>query len=86
MINAFQTLYKGRIALEKIQSEGEIRQIIRSELRDEFTHPRARQPIDKKYELAMIRIESSLLSTDDKNSLKEVYDEEYSKLSTGYEL
>ena len=86
MINAFQRLYKGRIALEKIQTEEEIRMIIQSELKDEFTHPRTRQTVDKKYELAISRIQMSTLSLEEKLILEDVYREEYLKLSTGYEV
>ncbi|MFF2752856.1 hypothetical protein ACFVR1_03725 [Psychrobacillus sp. NPDC058041] len=86
MINAFQRLYKGRIALEKIQTEEEIRKVIQSELKDEFTHPRARQSVEKKYKLAISRIQISTLSLEEKLRLEDVYKEEYLKLSTGYEV
>ncbi|WP_391209236.1 hypothetical protein [Psychrobacillus sp. L4] len=86
MINAFHHLYKGRVALEKVRTEEEVRQFIQSELMDEFTHPRARRSIETKYAFAVTRIKSSKLSNEEQHSLLDVYNEEYAKLSTGYEV
>ena len=86
MINAFQQLYKGRIALEKIQTEDEIRLVINSELKDEFTHPRARLSSVKKYQLAIQRIQGSELSEEEKHVLLSVYEEEYLKVSTANDV
>lgn len=86
MIKAFQQLYKDRIALAKLQTEEEIRKLIRSELKDEFTHPRVRLSLDKKYALAIARVQSSRLSEQEKQAILSAYREEYSDLSTGYEV
>ncbi|MEI4768230.1 hypothetical protein WAX74_00980 [Psychrobacillus sp. FJAT-51614] len=86
MIIAFQQLYKGRIALDKIQTDDEIRQVISSELKDEFTHPRARLSVVKKYQLAIQRIQASNLNNEDKKALLSIYKEEYLKVSTGNDV
>jgi hypothetical protein len=82
MIKAFRLLYKERKSIEALQTEEQIRDIIKSELLDEFTHPRARQSIEKKYELAIERIAQSQLSYEQKNRILDVYKEEYKNLST----
>ncbi|QFF98919.1 hypothetical protein PB01_08790 [Psychrobacillus glaciei] len=86
MINAFHQLYKGRVELEKVRTEEEVRQFIQSELMDEFTHPRARRTIETKYGFAITRIKSSKLSSEEQKCLLDIYKEEYEKLSTGYEV
>lgn len=80
MIKSFQLLFKGRKFVEDIQSEQQIRQVIQSELLDELTHPRVRQSIDKKYLLAVTRIEESDLAEVDQLQIISLYDEEYAKL------
>ena len=82
MIKAFQLLYNDRKSMEELQTEEEIRNIIKSELLDEFTHPRARQSIEKKYELALKRIKNSKLSMEEQSQIIAVYQDEYTKLST----
>lgn len=47
MIEAFRQLYKDRKSMDAIQTIEAIRTVIKSELLDEFTHPRARQSIEK---------------------------------------
>lgn len=84
MIKAFQLLYQNRQSVSNIQAEEEIRAYIHSELLDEFTHPRARLGIDKKYSLAMDRIKNSKLSDHQQKLMIELYKEEFKKLSTGY--
>ena len=56
MIKAFRLLYKERKSTSELQTEEQIREVIKSELLDEFTHPRARQSPEKKLELALDRI------------------------------
>lgn len=82
MIKAFQLLYKERKSIQSIQTEEQVRQIIKSELLDEFTHPRARLTIEKKYALALERINNSQLTDEQKSMMLKVYEEEYSNLST----
>lgn len=85
MIKAFQLLYQNRQSVSKIQTEEEIRCIIQSELLDEFTHPRARLSVQKKYSLATDRIKNSKLSDTQQQMMLEVYMEEFKKLSTEYQ-
>ncbi|WP_313890798.1 hypothetical protein [Psychrobacillus sp.] len=80
MIKSFQLLFKGRRFVEDIQSEQQIRQVIQSELLDELTHPRARQSIEKKYLLAVTRVQQSDLAEVDQLQIISLYDEEYAKL------
>ncbi|MFJ5769746.1 hypothetical protein [Psychrobacillus sp. NPDC093180] len=82
MIKAFRTLYKDRKFTTELQSEEQIREVIKAELLDEFTHPRARLAPEKKLKLALDRISVSTLSEEDKELLKHVYRQEYIKLST----
>ena len=84
MIEAFQLLYQNRQSISEIQTEEEIRSIIHSELLDEFTHPRARLSVQKKYSLAIDRIYNSKLSVNQQQMMLELYNEEYKKLSTEY--
>lgn len=84
MIKAFQLLYQNRQSVSNIQTEEEIRGIIHSELLDEYTHPRARLGIQKKYSLAMDRIKNSKLSANQQQMMVELYNEEFKKLSTDY--
>lgn len=82
MISAFQLLYQNRYSVNNIQTVEEVRTIIRSELLDEFTHPRARVSIQQKYKLAFDRISNSTLSVSQQQMMIELYNEEYKKLST----
>ncbi|MFJ7826404.1 hypothetical protein [Psychrobacillus sp. NPDC096623] len=82
MIKAFQVLYQNRQSVRDIQTEDEVRAIIHSELLDEFTHPRARLSIQKKYSLAMDRINNSGLSENEQIMMHNLYKEEFKKLST----
>lgn len=81
MINSFQLLFKGRKSVENLQTEEQIRQVIQSELLDELTHPRARQSIEKKYLLAVARVQESNLTELDQQQILSVYKEEYTKLT-----
>jgi len=82
MIKAFQLLYQNRQSVSHVQTVEEIRVIIRSELLDEFTHPRARLSIQQKYKLAMNRISNSKLSEGQQQMIIELYNEEFKNLST----
>ncbi|MEK4485564.1 hypothetical protein MHH81_08145 [Psychrobacillus sp. FSL H8-0484] len=86
MIEAFRQLYKDRKSMDAIQTIEAIRTVIKSELLDEFTHPRARQSIEKKYALALERIKNSNLSINQKQMILDAYFDEYTKLSTEYEI
>lgn len=83
MIKSFQILFKGRKFVEDIQSEQQIRQVIQSELLDELTHPRVRQSIDKKYLLAITRVQQSDLAEVNQQQIISLYEEEYAKLVAG---
>ncbi|MCK1998813.1 hypothetical protein MPH47_16565 [Psychrobacillus psychrodurans] len=82
MIKAFQLLYQNRQSVSSIKTEEELRAIIHSELLDEYTHPRARLSIQKKYSMALERIENSKLSNKQQQAMVELYKEELIKLST----
>ncbi len=82
MIKAFQLLYQNRQSVSSIKTEEEVRAIIHSELLDEYTHPRARLSIQKKYSMALERIENSKLSNKQQQAMVELYKEELKKLST----
>ncbi|QUG41588.1 hypothetical protein KD050_20345 [Psychrobacillus sp. INOP01] len=82
MIKAFQLLYQNRQSVSTIQTEEEIRGIIHSELLDEYTHPRARLSVQKKYSLAIDRIKNSKLSDNQQKMMFELYNDELKKLST----
>ncbi|TQR13362.1 hypothetical protein [Psychrobacillus soli] len=82
MINAFRTLYKDRKFTTELQTEEQVREVIKSELLDEFTHPRARLSPEKKLKLALDRISVCTLSDDEKKWIENVYKEEYINLST----
>lgn len=83
MINAFKMLYKNR-AFDDITEE-EVRSIIKSELLDEYTHPRVRQSIEKKYAMVIGRVENSKLSSSQQEEILLVIHEEYRKLSRAFE-
>ena len=82
MIEAFRLLYKERKFTTELQTEEQIRELIKSELLDEFTHPRARLSLEKKLGLAFDRISLSTLLDEEKKLIKNIYEEEYIKLST----
>lgn len=82
MINAFRLLYKERKYTTELQTEEQIRKLIKSELLDEYTHPRARLSIEKKLGLALDRISISPLSDEEKKWIEKIYKEEYINLST----
>lgn len=84
LIKTFRVLYKERKSTSNAQTEEQIREVIKSELLDEFTHPRARKSPEKKLELAYNRISKSSLSDDEQILIKKVYEEEYINLSTEY--
>lgn len=82
MIEAFRLLYKERKFTTELLTEEQIRELIKSELLDEFTHPRARLSLEKKLGLAFDRISISKLLDEEKKLIKNIYEEEYIKLST----
>ncbi|MFJ8064953.1 hypothetical protein ACIQYS_09995 [Psychrobacillus sp. NPDC096426] len=81
MIEAFQLLYKERKWTSELQTEEQVLEVIKSELLDEFTHPRARLSPEKKFSLALDRISLSTLSYEEKEMMIRVYEEEYINLS-----
>lgn len=84
MIDAFKMLYK--IRMDNLLTEGDIRRFIKSELMDEYTHPRVRQNLEKKYQLAVDRVKNSKLSHSEKNDILTVINEEFIKLSSASEI
>ncbi|MER2009124.1 MAG: hypothetical protein ABS939_16870 [Psychrobacillus sp.] len=83
MIDAFKLLYKNR-ATNDITEE-EVRNVIKSELLDEYTHPRVRQSCEKKYQMIVSRVKNSKLSITQQEKILGVIDEEYMKLSRALE-
>ena len=83
MIDAFKLLYKNRASVNI--TEIDVRNIIKSELLDEYTHPRVRQNIEKKYQLVIERVKNSRLSISQQEDMLLVIHEEYMKLSRALE-
>ncbi|MEK4522124.1 hypothetical protein NSQ95_08840 [Psychrobacillus sp. FSL W7-1457] len=83
MIDAFKLLYKNRTTNDI--TEEEVRNVIKSELLDEYTHPRVRQSIEKKREMITERVKNSKLSISQQEDILLVIHEEYMKLSRALE-
>lgn len=83
MIEAFKMIYKNRISIERDITEEDVRSIIKSELLDEYTHPRAKLSIERKLSMALARVNNSNLSQIQKEMILSVMNEEYVKLSIG---
>ena len=81
VVSALKILYKDRKALEQVHSKEQVREILRAELLEEYTHPRARLPLDRKYPLIKSKIENSVLSITDQTELLFYLNDEYEKLS-----
>lgn len=62
MIDAYRKLWKNRAGAEEIETEEQLEQKIRIELKDELTHPRIRKPVKEKLAYAAERIEQSDLA------------------------
>ncbi|MFC4411289.1 hypothetical protein ACFOZY_12740 [Chungangia koreensis] len=56
IVEAFALMWRDRSSV-KSGSLKDVRNLIRSELNDEFTHPRVRRTPSEKYQLAIARIE-----------------------------
>lgn len=84
MIDAFKMLYKNRV--DNNLTEEDIRHFIKSELLDEYTHPRVRKSPEEKHQLAVDRVKNSKLSNSQKNDILAVINEEYMKLSRASEI
>ena len=83
MIDAFKLLYKNRASVNI--TEVDVRNTIKSELLDEYTHPRVRQSIEKKYQMVIERVKNSKLSISQQEDILLVIHEEYMKLSRASE-
>lgn len=83
MIDAFKLLYKNRASVHI--TEADVRNVIKSELLDEYTHPRVRQSSEKKYEMVIERVKNSKLSISQREAILLVIHEEYMKLSRALE-
>ena len=83
MIDAFKLLDKNRTTNDN--TEEEVRNVIKSELLDEYTHPRVRQSIEKKREMITERVKNSKLSISQQEDILLVIHEEYMKLSRALE-
>lgn len=82
LIEAYQTLFPFRGAIQSISSMNDLESIIKTELLDELTHPRVRKDSADKFKIALIRIEESSLSEQEKMSLKAFYGEVYDSVNT----
>ncbi len=80
VISSLQLLYKDRKSLQTIQSEEQVRQILKAELLDEYTHPRARLSVEKKYTLIKSKVANSTLLPKAREELLSVLQEEYEKM------
>lgn len=83
MIDAFKLLYKNRTTNDI--TEEEVCNVIKSELLDEYTHPRVRQSSEKKYQMIVARVKNSKLSISQQEDILLIIHDEYMKLSRGLE-
>ena len=81
VISSLKLLYKERKSLQTIQSEEQVREILKAELLDEYTHPRARLSIEKKFNLLKSKIGNSALLPKEQEDLVTILKVEYEKLS-----
>lgn len=82
IIQAYQTIFPNRHAAETIQTIDQLHALVRIELLDELTHPRVRKNPAEKLELAYGRIDSSQLNSQDKKSLKALYEEVFQNVNS----
>lgn len=73
MIDAYRKLWKNRAGAAEIETEEQLEQKIRIELKDELTHPRIRKPVEEKLAFAAGRIEKSDLDEQQKTRLLSLY-------------
>lgn len=72
-IEAFRKLWPERSATSSLETEADMLKFIRIELNDELTHPRVRKTKQQKLDLAVKRIEESVLEQEEKKDLIELY-------------
>ena len=80
VISSLQLLYKDRKSLQSLQSEEQVREILKAELLDEYTHPRARLSVEKKFMLLKSKVANSPLSQKEQEELISLLHEEYEKM------
>ncbi|WKA57128.1 hypothetical protein QWY16_11510 [Planococcus shenhongbingii] len=73
MIEAYQKLWPNRTDVGTISSLEQLEQKILIELNDELTHPRVRKTKQEKLDIALTRIEQSLLTEEEKTALSMLY-------------
>lgn len=73
MIDAYRKLWKNRADASGIETEEQLEQKIRIELKDELTHPRIRKSVSEKLAFAAGRIEQSDLDEQQKICLLSLY-------------
>lgn len=72
-VEAFKKVWPERLAASSVKSEEDMRKMILIELNDELTHPRVRKTKQQKLELAVKRIEESVLEQEGRDDLIELY-------------
>lgn len=73
LLQQYRSLWSGRELAVQESSERTLKQAMRSELLDEYTHPRLRRPVYEKFFLAVGRILDSSMTDEDKLTLIGMY-------------
>lgn len=82
LIEAYQSLFPFRRSTQSITTIDDLESIIKIELLDELTHPRVRKIPSEKLQLALLRIDESSLTEQEKMSLKAFYGEVFNSVNT----
>lgn len=73
LLQQFRSLWSGRKLDSGEDSEQTLKEAMKSELLDEYTHPRLRRSLHEKFYLAVERILQSALPAGDKLALIQMY-------------
>lgn len=82
IIQAYKSLYRFRQASTTITTIEQLKQRIRIELLDEFTHPRVRKTPSEKLQIAVDRVEKSDISDIVKEQLIQLYKTVFESVNT----
>lgn len=77
LIHAYQSLFHYRQSTNSIETIDQLEISIKVELLDELTHPRVRKSPDEKLKVAYERIDDSVINSEQKLELKQVYKKVY---------
>lgn len=77
LIQAYRSLFHYRKSTNSIETINQLEVSIKIELLDELTHPRVRKSPNEKLKLAYERIDDSVINTEEKLGLKQVYKSVY---------